>query len=164
MAPEGLNTATRVIEKTDLYSFAVTVLFLTFPADLALKLLFIPRSEKMEIFIMKSLSFFPLLRLIFKSLRSLPGKRINFESWKSLNDLKMNKETEINLSHLNKALEEEGGIYFYILDYFGYDIRSSQVNKNEAYIMSTAISKIQNISLLESKVELSLISNGMFPP
>ena len=72
----------------------------------------------------------------------------------------MNKETEVNLIRLNKALEEEGGIYFYILEYFWYDIRSSQVNENEAYNLSTAISQIQNLSLLESKVELNLISNG----
>ena len=40
MAPEALNTDTRVLGKTDLYSFAATVLFLMFPTDFALKLLF----------------------------------------------------------------------------------------------------------------------------
>ena len=61
IAPEGLDKDSRVIRKTDLYSYAVTVLFLMFPAELVIKLLFLPmaRWEKSE-----TLSRFPLLLLI----------------------------------------------------------------------------------------------------
>ena len=51
MAPEGLNKNSRVVWKTDLYSFAIMVLFLMFPAELAIKLLFFPVSGNVEIFI-----------------------------------------------------------------------------------------------------------------
>ena len=159
MAPEGLSKDSRIVGKTDLYSFAVTVLFLSFPAELAIKLLFFPISENLEIFI-ENLSCAPLLRWIFKSLQSDPEKRINFENWKSLFRLRMNYKTEIDSSHLDRALEKEGGLHYYIRNYFGQDIRLSQVNENEAYNLSTAISQIQNLSLLESKVELGVISKG----
>ena len=58
MAPESLDKSSRVIRKTDLYSYAVTVLFLMFPAELVIKLLFLPMAnwEKSE-----TLSRFPLL-------------------------------------------------------------------------------------------------------
>merc|ERR1712135_156298 len=48
IAPEGLDKDSRIIGKTDLYSFAVTVLFLMFPAELAIKLLFLPIEENLE--------------------------------------------------------------------------------------------------------------------
>jgi len=58
----------------------------------------------------------------------------------------------VDFAPLNKALEKEGGLYFYILDSFGFDIRSRKVNDNEAYKLSTAISQIQYLSLLQSKI------------
>ena len=159
MAPEGLNKDRRIVAKTDLYSFAITLLFLSFPAELAIKLLFLPISKNLESFI-KKLRLFPLLWQIFKSLRSDPEKRIDFESLRTLIKLKMNYQIDVDLSHLEQALEKEGGIYFYILDYFGFDIRSSQVNENKTYNMSTSISKIHNLSRMQSKVDLGLISKG----
>ena len=72
------------------------------------------------------------------------------------------EENGIDLSPLSDVLGKESVIYFYILDYFGNDIRASQVNENEAYKMSTAVSQIQNLSLLQSKVELGMISKGKF--
>ena len=60
MAPEGLNTDSRIKVKTDLYSFAIMVLFLMFPAELAIKLLFLPIEENWEE-LNKSLSKFSLL-------------------------------------------------------------------------------------------------------
>ena len=50
MAPEGLNKDSRVVVKTDLYSFSMTVLFLLLPVDLALELLFIPIEENLDVF------------------------------------------------------------------------------------------------------------------
>ena len=176
MAPEGLNTDSRIKVKTDLYSFAIMVLFLMFPAELAIKLLFLPIEENWEEF-NESLSEFPLLLWIFESLLPDPLERVDFDSWKVIiqemknfdkNLLKNRINCEIlqqngvDLSHLNKALEKDGGLYFYILDYFGYDIRSSQVNENEAYKMSTAISQIQKLSFLQSKPEMGKISKGRF--
>ena len=178
MAPEGLSKNARIVENTDIYSFAVTVLFLMFPAELVIKLLFLPMTENWEKF-QDSLSDFSLLLWILISLCSNPEARADFDSWKVIiqeiktfdeNWLTGRIQSEIledygvDLSPLSDAFEKEGGIYFYILDYFGYDIRSSQVNENEAYKMSTAISKIQNLSLLQSKVELGLISKGKFQP
>ena len=61
MAPEGLDKESRIVGKTDLYSFAITVLFLMFPAELVIKLLFLP-IENWEL--SKSLSRCTLLLLI----------------------------------------------------------------------------------------------------
>ena len=170
MAPEGLNKDSRIIGKTDLYSFAVTILFLMFPAELAIKLLFLPMKIRQEI-----LFKFPLLLWIFKNLSFEPVKRNGLDSWRELieimktfdeNWLKSGIKSEIleqngvEFGPIKKALEQEGGLYFYILDYFGDDIRSSQVNENEAYKMSTAISQVQNLSLLQSKAEIGMISKG----
>ena len=58
MAPEGLDKDSRIIGKTDLYSYAITILFLMFPAELAIKLLFIPIANLDQ---SKTLSRFPLL-------------------------------------------------------------------------------------------------------
>ena len=174
MAPEGLNKDSRIIGKTDLYSFAITVLFLMFPAELAINLLFLPIEENL-ICLRLSLSRFPLLRWIITSISIYPEKRINFDSWLVMieemknfdkNWLKSRINSEIlerngvDFGHLNKALEKEGGLFFYILDYFGYDIRSSLVNENEAYKMSTAISQRQKLSLLESNSKIGNITQG----
>ena len=70
------------------------------------------------------------------------------------------EQNGLNFGHLNKALEKEGGLFFYIFDYFGYDIRSSQVNENEAYKMSTAISQMQKLSLRQSNAEIGNITKG----
>ena len=82
MAPEGLDESVRIVGKTDLYSFAITVLFLIIPVDLAVQLLFLPISEDLKIF-HKSLNRFPLLEQIFKSLECDPGKRVTLQSWRN---------------------------------------------------------------------------------
>ena len=174
MAPEGLNKDSRKVEKTDLYSFSLMVLFLIFPAELAIKLLFIPIEEKFEEF-NESLSGFPLLLWIINSLVSDPEDRADFESWKVIiqemknfdkNWLTIRIDSEIlekngvDFKYFHKALEKEGVLFFYIFDYFGYDIRSSRVNENEAYKMSTAISQIQKLSLLQSNLEIGNVTKG----
>ena len=176
MAPEGLNKDSRIIGKTDLYSFAVTVLFLIFKADLALKILFLPIAENL-VCLKLSLSRFPLLLWIITSILTDPEKRLDFESWKVLfqkmkgvkNNWFENKMTTesleqigVNLDPLNKSLQKEGALYFYILENFGYDsiIRSSRVNDNNAFKMSTAKSQVQKLSLLQSKAEIGMISKG----
>ena len=174
MAPEGLNTASRVVGKTDLYSFAATVLFLMFPTDFALKLLFIPIAQNWDS-LTEILSRFPLLFWIYICLSSDPEARPDFDS---LNDwikeirkfgenwLKNKITTEIleengiDLQLFNKEFENEGGFYFFILDHFGYDIRSSRVNENEAYKFSKAISQMENLSLWQSRAQLTPISKG----
>ena len=176
MAPEGLSKNARIVKTTDLYSFAVTTLFLMFPADLVTKLLFLPMTQNWEKF-QDSLSDFPPILWILNTLCSNPEERADFDSWKIiLQEIKtfdkywltgrigseILEENGIDLTPLGDVVEKESGIYYYILDYFGHDIRSSQVNENEAYKMTTAISQIQNISLLRSKVELGLISKGKF--
>ena len=176
MAPEGLSKESRIVVKTDLYSFAITLLFLMFPAELAIQLLYLPIAKNWEKF-NESLSEFSLLLCIFDTLLSDPEERVDFDSWKVVLrntknfhknwltnriDREILEENRVDLSPLNDSLEKEGGLYFYILDHFGKDIRSSRVNDNEAYKISTAISLIQNIPLLESKVELGLISKGYF--
>ena len=176
MAPEGLNKDSRIKVKTDLYSFAIMVLFLMFPAELAIKLLFLPIEENSEE-LTKNLSEFHLLLWIVNSVAADPEHRADFESWKVIiremktfdeNWLKSRIDSEIlerngvDFGHLEKALEKEGGLYFYILDYFGYDIRSSKVNGNEAYKMSTAISKRQKLSLLQSLLQIGIITKGLY--
>ena len=174
MAPEGLNKDFRIVGKTDLYSFAVTILFLMFPVDFALKSLFIPIAENSEALV-EILSRFPLLFWISLCLSSNPEARPDLENWNDLIEeirkfdenwlkgkitVEILEENEIDLQLLNKGLENEGGFYFFILDHFGYDVRSSQINENEAYKISTAISQIENLSLLQSKAQLTPISKG----
>ena len=80
MAPEGLNKDFRIVAKTDLYSFAVMVLFLMFPAELAIKLLFFPIPGNLDIWeFRQSLSRFPLIHWIFNCLRSDPKRRADFD-------------------------------------------------------------------------------------
>ena len=176
MAPEGLNKDKRVVGKTDLYSFAVTVLFMMFSIDFALKLLFIP-IEKNRDALVESLIRFPLLSWIYKSLSSNQEARPDLENLNDLigeirkfdeNWLKSKITTEIleengiDLQLFTKGCENEGVLYFFILDYFGYDVRSSRVNENEAYEISTTISQIGNLSSLQSKAQFTPISKGYF--
>ena len=156
MAPEGLDKDFRIIGKTDLYSFGVTVLLLMLPFDLAIKLLFIPIGENLEI-LNECLSRFQLIPYIFQSLRSDPKKRIDFDSWKNVL-----KDLIRGLDPFNKAVEKEAGINFYIQNYFGLDTRSCQLNENQAYKFSTPISQLQNLSLLHSNAQLDFISKGSF--
>ena len=174
MAPEGLDKGSRVVVKTDLYSFSMTVLFLLLPVDLALKLLFLPIEENWDVF-NENLSRFPLLFWVYINLSSDPEARSDLPSLKGLikemrkfdeNWLK-NKisseflaENDVDLQPLEGALENKAGLFYFITEHFGSDIRSSRVNENKAYKISTAISKVQNLSLLKSKVELGLISKG----
>ena len=156
MAPEGLDKDSRTIGKTDLYSFAITVLFLMHPFDYAIKLLFIPVVEDLEI-LRQSLFRSPLVCCIFKSLRSYPKTRIDFDSWKNVL-----RNLIRELDPFNKAVEKEAGINFYIQDFFGSDTNSSQLNENRAYELSSAISQLQNFSLLQSNVHLGTMSKGSF--
>ena len=171
MAPEGLDKNSRIVGKTDLYSFAVTVLFTIFSGDLAIKLLFFPIAENLETFL-KSLSRFPLLRCILESLRSDPEARVDFDSWSIMIDkmknydenLLMTKissktllENRVHLDILNQTVEKEAGLYYYILDHFGYEISSSKVNENEAYKLSKAIS---DDSMPHSKRNHGTVSDG----
>ena len=173
MAPEGLSKDFRIVGKTDLYSFSMTVLFLLLPVDLALKLLFIPIEENSDAF-NENFSRFPLLFWIYINSSSDTEARPDFASLDVLieeirkfeKDWLKNKisseilaENDVDLKPLNEAVENNG-LFYFIREHFGADIRSSRVNENEAYEMSTAISKIQNLSLLESKIELGLISKG----
>ena len=164
MAPEGLDKNSRIIEKTDLYSFAVTVLCLMFPVDLALKFLFLPISVDLEIFL-RSLFRFQLMDMIFKSLRSDPGKRVALRSWSSVLEkmkdfdenmliekisLKTLEGKKVVLDSLNKALINEGE---FVLD-------SSEVN-TKAWKMSTAVSHVQKLSSIFCDSKFSLLSKGM---
>ena len=172
MAPEGLNKDSRIVGKTDLYSFAIMVLFLMFSAEFAIKLLFFPIAKQWEEL---NLSEYPLFVWIIKSLVHDPDDRADFESCRVTiqeiktfdKDLLRNRinseileQNEVDLGPLNTALETEAGLFFYILDYFGSDIRSSQVNENEAYKMSTAISQMQKLSLRQSNAEIGNITKG----
>ena len=65
-------------------------------------------------------------------------------------------------STLQKAVDEESGFYFFILEHFGYDIRSSQVNENDFYYLSTAISQKLKLSSIGAKSKIDLISTGLF--
>ena len=164
MAPEGLDKDSRIIGKTDLYSFAVTVLFLMFPVDFAMQLLFLPISEDVEIF-RRSLCRFQLLDHIFKSLRCDPGKRVALRSWSSVLEKmkafdknmlikKISSEhlesQKVVLDPLNKALINEGE---FVLD-------SSEVN-GKACIMSKAVSHVQKLSSIYCDLKFSLLSKGM---
>ena len=71
-------------------------------------------------------------------------------------------EKRVAQSTLQKAVDEESGFYFFILDHFGYDIRSSQVNENDFYYLSTAISQKLNLSSVEPKSKINFISKGLF--
>ena len=174
MAPEGLDRDSRIVEKTDLYSFAVTVLYTMFSGDLAIKLLFFPIADNLDL-IIKSLSRFPLLKCILESLRSDAKKRIDFNSWSiAIDDMKnfdenlLQKEISseplfekgVDLKILNQNVEKEGGLNFYIHDHFGSDISSSKVTKNEAYKMSKALSNEENDSLSHSKRHHGTVSDG----
>ena len=178
MAPEGLNTDSRIVVKTDLYSFAVMVLFLMFPAELAIKLLFFPIPGNLDIWeFRQSLDRFPLIHWIFNCLRSDPKKRADFDSWKNVvanlknidENLLASKisseilaDERVAQSMLQKAVDEESGFYFFILEHFGYDIRSSQVNENDFYYLSTAISQKLKLSSIGAKSKIDLISTGLF--
>ena len=175
MAPEGLNKDSRKIEKTDIYSFAVTVLFLMFPVDLAIKLLFLPISKDLEIF-RQNVHRFKLLEMILKSLRWNPEKRVTSQRWcfalEKIKELDKNmlieKISSENLERkglvfdpLNNALENEGGLYFFILEFFGYEMNSDKVNKNEAWKMTTALSYMQNLSSIYCDQKFRLVSKGV---
>ena len=74
----------------------VTVLFLMFPAELSIKLLFIPvENLKERQSFVESLSHFDLLLWIFKSLRGDPKSRIDLDDWKvMIQKMKNDKITE----------------------------------------------------------------------
>ena len=161
MAPEGLNKDSREIGKTDLYSFAVTSLFLLFPAEIVIKLLFLPISEEVEMF-RRSLPKLPLLGVIFDTLATDSDERPGFEKWsKILEEIedfdktflsgKITREDlenrGIDLHPMRLAEEREMGSIVAMLEYFGFDIRSRRVNENEAWPMSAAVSHFEKLTL-----------------
>ena len=120
---------------------------------------------------------FPLLNWIFICLSSHPKARPDLDDLSNLIEeirtfngnwlrskitAEILEENGIDLQLFNKGLENEGAFYFFILDHFGYDVRSSRVNENEAFKISTAISQIDNLSLMQSKSQLTSISKGNF--
>ena len=160
-APEGLDKDSRVIGKTDLYSFAITTLFLMFPADVVIKLLFLPIFEGVEKF-RQSLPKLPLLGTIFDTVVTDPDKRTGFEKWrKTLEEIKKLDENwlvgkitwevmdniGINLVPLKAAEEKEMSLILEILGYFKFDIQSRRVNENEAWKMSAAVSHFVKLTL-----------------
>ena len=136
-------------------------------------------SDDLEIFL-QSLYQFPLLELIFKSLTFSKSQEIfMLKSWsiilekiKSFDEnMLIGKITQENLENkgvildvLDKAVEKEGVLYFYVLVFFGYEINSSKVNKNEAWKMSTAISHMQNISSVYFEHKIGILSKGTIRP
>ena len=172
MAPESLDQDSRIIGKTDLYSFAVTVLFLMFPVDLIVNLLFLPVSENLENF-RQSIPHFPLLESIFKSLRWDPEKRLTLQSWttilENMQNLDRNMLTEkvnsnilerqgVVLEPINKALENEGGFYYYFVTFFGFEMNSSKVNKNNVWKMTSHMKKLSSVYCNQ---KLGMLSQGM---
>ena len=135
MAPEGLNKDSRIVGKTDLYSFGVLVLFLMFPVDLALKLLFVPISDDLEV-LLQSLCRFPLLELMFKSLSSCPQKRAMPQNWSIV--LKMMKFCDENLliGKIKQENLEKKEVNLGLLD---------KAVEKEAWKLTTASSNMQNI-------------------
>ena len=168
MAPEGLNKESRVREKTDLYSFAITALFLMFRIDLAIKMLFLPIANDVLIF-RESLSEFPLLELIFNTLKSDYGNRPNFKKWsKVLGETKFFEDKitfedlenfGVDIGPLKKAEQSEMGATIEIMEYFGSDVRSRRVNENEAWVESAALSHFKNLSLASALETLNKTSN-----
>ena len=156
MAPEGLENDSRVKGKTDLYSFAITTLFLTFRIDLAIKLLFLPVCHNVEIF-RKSSKNCPLLEVIFETLKTDPDDRPDFERWTEVLDetnYVNNKLSSQNLQSLgvelgplNSAEEKEMGTIMEILGYFDFEIGSRRVNENEAWRMTAAVSHFEKLTL-----------------
>ena len=161
MAPEGLNKDSRELEKTDLYSFAITTLFLLFPTEIAIKLLFLPISEGLEKF-RSSLPKLPLLRVIFDTLVTDPHERPGFGKWR--NTLQQIKKFDdnwltgkitrevlenigIDLHPMRLAEEREMGAIVEILQYFDFDVGSERVNANEVWPMSAAVSHSQKLTL-----------------
>ena len=71
------------------------------------------------------------------------------------------ERTGVVLDPLNKALEKEGGFYFFILEFFGYEMNSDEVNKNGFYNLSTAISHMQNLSSTYCNRKISILSKGL---
>ena len=114
--------------------------------------------------------------LIVDSLLPAASKRADFDDWKFIieemksfdKSLITNRITPeilrnsgVDLGHLDDLVVSEGGLYSFILEKFGFDITTSQVNKNEAYKLSTAISHMQKLPTFESKRQLGMISKGI---
>ena len=175
MAPEGLRKESRVVAKTDLYSFAITTLFLLFRTDFAFKLLFLPVSQGVEKF-RKTLHKFSLLNLIFDTLNLDSGKRIDFDQWKEM--LESSEESWFTTKISSEILEDHGvdlepftfaeeremGMVYYMAQYFHLgslkERGSSLVNESEAWKMSEAVSHFQNLSLEALNRTSNLLSRG----
>ena len=164
MAPEGLDKDSRIIGKSDLFSFAVTVLFLMFRVDLAMQLLFLPISQDLEYF-RESLHQLKLLEIIFESVRWNAEKRVTIQSWSIVSDIikdfeglmltgkissKNLERKGVALDPLNKALINEGE----------FELDSSEVN-TKAWKIPKAVSHMQKLSSIYCDKKFSLLSKSM---
>ena len=71
------------------------------------------------------------------------------------------EKSGVDLGPLDDSLEKEGGLFFFILEKFGFEITTSRVNKNEAYKLSTTISHMQKLLRLTSERKHDMISEGI---
>ena len=114
--------------------------------------------------------------MIVDSLLPAASKRADFDDWKFIIEEmksfdkslitnritpKILKSRGVDLGHLDDLVVIEGGLYSFILEKFGFDITTSQVNKNEAYKLSTAVSHMQKLPTFESKRQRGMISKGI---
>ena len=176
IAPEGLDKNFRIIEKTDLYSFAITVLLLIFPEELALALLFLPTSEDFKAF-RQSQNRFPLLELIFESLRCDPGERIALRNWsmffKSMKNFDENmlvkkiasEQKDLSWNDYFKKYLRTKGVVLDPLDKAvmseGFEeMKLSQVNK-KGQLLTKAVSYMQKLSSIYCDSKFSQLSKGL---
>ena len=174
MAPEGLGTESRIKEKTDLYSFAMTSLFLIFPIDLCMKLLYVPISSELKAF-RNSLRQLPILDLIFQALQSNPEKRPDFNTWKnSLMAFKAMGETilknkisadllnqiGVELQPLHEA-EKDDMTMVAINSFFNFDTKTYRINekwwkwtRNKSHLKSLSLDTLNFKSKAISKSKI----------
>lgn len=80
---KGINAENRVVEKTDVYSFAVTTLFLIFNHKISLELLYLPQTdENRHKCILKLAKNVPFLNMIVESLSYDTEDRPTLAKWR----------------------------------------------------------------------------------
>ena len=171
MAPEGLGKDSRIIGKTDLYSFAMTALFLIFPIDLCLKLLYVPISSKLKVF-RDSLGQLPILYLIFQTLQSNPSIRPDYHEWKDgltefekIEEKTIRNKTSTNilnqfgvdLEPLNEA-EKDDITMIAIESFFNFDSKLSSIQK--LWQWTRAQSHMNSLSLNTMNLKSKAISKS----
>ena len=172
IAPEGLLQGLRVIEKTDVYSFAIMVLFLLFRTDLALKLILLPITSCLDDF-RENLKNFALLEIIFRSLRKEPSARPDLQEWKDFLSNSQNcgwlqdkitteylESFDINLECLKLAEKSESVFLYEITSYLNDYSQNLENEMNDAWKMSDAKSRFENISFTMLNSGSKVISEG----